>query len=234
MQITSDQLLGKTKEHLYDLYKGLALHQDMKKDFDALVFAAHQDGIELRVASGYRSFDRQLHIWNNKYSGKTAIKSITGDVINPAEVSPQELVRSILLYSALPGASRHHWGCDIDVYAANLLPQGYQLQLEPWEYSKQGPLADLSTWLNLHAYKFGFYLPYLSYNGGVAEEPWHLSYLPLAEKYQQAFNVDLLSGTLAKSNILGKETIINELEDIAERYINNVCKAPANVIITEL
>lgn len=229
--INSAQLLGKTEEHLHYVNERVAIHQKMKGDFNVMVSAAKADGIVLKIASGYRSFDRQLSLWNNKFSGKTAIKNSAGDIIFPQQLSPLELTHSILLYSALPGASRHHWGCDIDVYAPNLLAKDYQLQLEPWEYSEQGPLAKLSAWLLLHAHQFGFYFPYASFQGGVAKEPWHLSYLPLARQYQQAFDIKLLVQALTNSNILGKQVIIENIDNIAQRYINNVCAAPTNVIL---
>jgi len=230
-QINSAQLLGQTEQHLHYISERVAIHQKMKNDFIAMVNAAKAEGIELRVASGFRSFDRQLMLWNNKFSGKTPIKNSAGEIVSLQHLSSLELVHCILLYSALPGASRHHWGCDIDVYAANLLAKDYQLQLEPWEYSEQGPLAILSAWLGQHAHQFGFYLPYATFQGGVAKEPWHLSYLPLAQQYQQAFDIDLLVQALKNSTILGKQVIIDNIDDIAKRYINNVCVAPTNVIL---
>ncbi|KGJ86714.1 M15 family metallopeptidase [Colwellia psychrerythraea] len=232
-RIDSAQLLGQNEEHLCYVSERIAIHQEMKSAFNAMVDAAKADAIELTIASGFRSFDRQLVLWNNKFSGKTVIKSSTGNIISPTHLSPLELVQSILLYSALPGASRHHWGCDIDVYAPNLLTQGYQLQLEPWEYSEQGPLAKLSAWLVQHAHQFGFYFPYAKFQGGVAQEPWHISYLPLAQLYQQAFDIKLLAQALNNSSILGKRVILDNLDDIASRYINNVCAPPINVILPE-
>jgi LAS superfamily LD-carboxypeptidase LdcB len=229
--INPTQLLGKNEEHLYYVSERVAIHQEMKDAFDDMVNAAKADAIELTIASGFRSFERQLMLWNNKFSGKTSIKNRAGEVVSPEHLSPLELIHNILLYSALPGASRHHWGCDIDVYAPNLLAKDYQLQLEPWEYSEQGPLAKLSVWLAHHAHQFGFYFPYESFQGGVAEEPWHISYLPLAQQYQQAFDIELLTLTLSNSSILGKHVIIENLDDIAKRYINNVCAAPTNVIL---
>lgn len=231
--INSAQLLGQNEDHLYYVSEQVAIHKEMKSAFDVMVSAAKADAIELTIASGFRSFDRQLLLWNNKFSGKTPIKNSAGEVVSPEYLSPLELAHSILLYSALPGASRHHWGCDIDVYAPNLLTKNYRLQLEPWEYSDQGPLAKLSAWLIQHAHQFGFYFPYASFQGGVAKEPWHISYLPLAQQYQQAFDIELLTQTLSNSTILGKSVIIENLDDIAKRYINNVCAAPSNVILPE-
>ena len=229
--INPAQLLGQNEGHLCYVSERVAIHKGMINAFDAMVNAAKSDGIELRIASGFRSFNRQLMLWNNKFSGKTPIKNMAGDLISPDNLSPLELAHSILLYSALPGASRHHWGCDIDVYAPNLLSEDYQLKLEPWEYSEQGPLAKLSVWLIHHAHKFGFFFPYASFQGGVANEPWHLSYLPLAQLYQQAFDIKVLAEALNSSNIQGKDVIVANIDDIAKRYINNICIAPSNVIL---
>jgi LAS superfamily LD-carboxypeptidase LdcB len=135
-------------------------------------------------------------------------------------------MHAILLFSALPGASRHHWGCDIDVYAPNLLADNYQLQLEPWEYSGQGPLAKLSAWLKVNANEFGFYFPYETYQGGIAAEPWHLSYAPLAQMYQKHMDQAQLMKRLINSQILGKDTVINNLHMIMTRYISNTHPIP--------
>ena len=229
--ITTNHIVGAREDHLYALTNSVSIHLGMKKSYDALVNAAQKDGIKLVVASGFRSFERQLMIWNKKFSGEIPIKNSNGETISTAGLTPLELVNHILLYSALPGASRHHWGCDIDVYAPNLLPEGYKLQLEPSEYNEGGPLAKLSLWLKSNAYQFGFYFPYANFQGGVAAEPWHISYLPLAQQYQQKFNITLLSQVLSHSNILGKTAILDNLEQIAKRYINNICEAPPHVII---
>ncbi|MFT5852514.1 MAG: LAS superfamily LD-carboxypeptidase LdcB [Colwellia sp.] len=200
----------------------IGIHQQMNTAFKALKHGAQKVGIELKIASGFRSFERQLQIWNNKFSGHTAIKDANGNVVNISRLSDWQIIEAILLYSALPGASRHHWGCDIDVYAPNLLPAGESLQLESWEYQQSGPMAILSTWLTQHAAEFGFYLPYDCYRGGIAEEPWHLSYAPLAKQYQATCKQQTLLACLINTEIAGKKVIIDNLTKITERYINNV------------
>ncbi|MCP4987774.1 MAG: M15 family metallopeptidase [Colwellia sp.] len=230
--ITTAQVLGQTEQHLHYISEGVAIHKEMVLAFEAMVCAAKADNIKLKIASGFRSFNRQIFLWNNKFSGKTAIKDSSGATLSAEDLAPLDLMHSILLYSALPGASRHHWGCDIDVYAPNLLEPGYQLQLEPWEYDEEGPLAKLTAWLKQHVHLFGFYFPYSHYQGGVAAEPWHLSYLPLAQLYQHNFDISQLAEALKCSGILGEELIIENLDDIATRYINNLCVAPANVILS--
>jgi LAS superfamily LD-carboxypeptidase LdcB len=225
------EIFGKTENHLCFLSERIAIHKQMKHAYIALQNAAKTQGFELQIASGFRSFERQLIIWNNKFSGKTALKRATGEVINPKDLSERQLIKQILLYSALPAASRHHWGSDIDVYAPNFLAKNEQLQLEVWEYEQGGPFKELSQWLKLNAHSYGFYLPYARFQGGVAFEPWHLSYLPLANKYQQAFDIDKLSKVISLSNIMGKNVILENLDEIASRFINNVSEAPNNVIL---
>ena len=66
--------------------------------------AAQQAGIQLIIRSATRNFEYQRGIWERKwkrpqYMGWQAI----------------DKARDILTYSAMPGASRHHWGTDIDL-----------------------------------------------------------------------------------------------------------------------
>ena len=201
--------------------KVLGIHQLMQNDYQALVDHAAKAGIEIQLASGFRSFERQLLIWNNKFTGKAAIKDIDGKVINISELSDLEITNAILLFSALPGASRHHWGCDIDIYAPNLLGDS-NLQLEPWEYAESGPFAKLSSWLVEHAEQYGFYFPYDRFRGGIAAEPWHLSYAPLAKQYQAVLSIESLQKLLLKTDMAGKDTVIEHLPVIFKRYINNI------------
>jgi len=238
------QLLGLTDQHIHYLTKKrlvninltnenavrsvqtsskpqIGIHQQMCTAFEALRQSAETAGIELKIASGFRSFDRQLQIWNNKFIGNTAIKKTNGEIVDISRLSDWQIIEAILLYSALPGASRHHWGSDIDVYAPNLLASGESLQLEPWEYQESGPMEKLSTWLTQHAADFGFYLPYDCFRGGIAEEPWHLSFAPLAKQYQATFTLKTLHDCILNSDIAGKAVIINNLTEIAKHYINN-------------
>lgn len=201
--------------------KTFGIHCEMLSAYQALVMSAAESGIEIKIASGFRSFERQLLIWNNKFTGVTAIKDSNGQQININTLNQLDIVEAILLYSALPGASRHHWGCDIDIYAVNLL-HGQALQLEPWEYDTSGPMAVLSSWLAENAERFGFYFPYDRFRGGIAAEPWHLSYAPLAKQYQSAFNLSLLKELLIKTEIAGTKVITENLSEIFERYINNI------------
>jgi LAS superfamily LD-carboxypeptidase LdcB len=129
-----------------------------------------------------------------------------------------------MLFSALPGGSRHHWGCDIDVYAKNLLPQGQSLALEPWEYQASGHCYPLSVWLAEHAKEFGFFLPYDKFRGGVAQEPWHLSYMPLSQQYQALYTESILAKALSNTDIQGKALLLKLLPELYRRYIVNIAE----------
>lgn len=223
------QILGLTDSHIHYFVQNpqypehkVGIHKAMLSAFNRLVTKAETQGIRLEIASGFRSFTRQQQIWNNKFSGKTTIKDMNDKDVEIAALSALELVQSILLFSALPGASRHHWGCDIDIYAPNLLISGASLQLAPWEYQSTGPMAKLSTFLADEAKALGFYFPYDKYRGGVAAEPWHLSYAPLANQYQQHFDMAALANCINTADIYGKTTIINELESIVKQFVLNV------------
>lgn len=217
------QILGLTEVHLTQLYhenNSLFIHKEMRMPFRQMVEAAKKDDITIEVASGYRSFERQLFIFNNKFTGRTNIKDINNHIIDISVLSKIEILHAILLYSALPGGSRHHWGCDIDLYASNLLAENQTLQLEPWEYDVGGPMHKLNLWLDKYAGDFNFYRPYANYEGGVAAEPWHFSYQPIAKQYQENFNLSALSACLENSNIEAKETILSVLPEIVNRYMN--------------
>ncbi|SEL25837.1 LD-carboxypeptidase LdcB, LAS superfamily [Colwellia chukchiensis] len=218
-------LTGKTDHHIHWLSERIGIHHEMSEAFAQLKLAAKSAGFELAIASGFRSFDRQLAIWQNKFIGRTAIKDAANRVLATGQLNDVDKIHAIMLFSALPGASRHHWGCDIDIYAENLLPQGKSLALEPWEYQNTGYFYPLSTWLKKHASDFGFYFPYDRFRGGVAEEPWHLSYLPLAQGYQANYNEALLAKTLINSDIHGKAVLLTMLPELYHRYIVNVAAA---------
>jgi len=222
MNSFSKEILGLTTKHLMQLSPSVAIHKEMLSAYQALTKAAKKVNLDLAIASGFRSFERQLLIWNNKFTGAKPIKDISGDNIDIKLLSQNKIIHAILLYSALPGASRHHWGCDIDIFAPNLLPQNKKLQLEPWEYEKNGYFEKLSDWLNEHAHQFDFYFPYDKYRNGVAVEPWHISYMPIAKKYQDKLSCELLTHYLLSSDIQGKEAIIEHLPEIFQRYVINI------------
>lgn len=216
------QLTGQCDSHIHYLTDNTGIHKELQAPWLNLVRAAKSDGIEIKIASGFRSFERQASIWNRKFLGELRVNDIQGKEVNINVLSDYEKIKAILLYSALPGASRHHWGTDIDVYSPSLLPPDQKLQLEPWEYEKPGYFYPLSHWLNKHAKTLGFYQPYKVFKNGVAPEPWHLSYQPLANKYLKLLTLSGLEAHISTSEILGKSTILKNLPEIYTQYIKNI------------
>jgi LAS superfamily LD-carboxypeptidase LdcB len=219
---TEHQLTGQSDSHITWLNKRIGIHQQVLPAWRAMSELAKKDGFDLEIASGYRSFSRQLSIWNRKFSGQLAIKNQHGDALNIDTMSEQEIINAILYFSALPGASRHHWGCDIDIYATNLLTENESLQLEPWEFDNNGPFYPLRQWLAKNASRFDFYFPYDKYRGGVAAEPWHLSYWPIAQHGQTLLTVDCIQSVLSQSQLSGKAEVLQQLSKIYKNYIQNV------------
>ena len=147
-------------------------------------------------------------------------------------LTPAQRVAAILWWSALPGASRHHWGSDFDCLDANALPPGYRPQVVPAEYAPEGPFARLTTWLDANMHAFGFYRPYAADRGGVLPEPWHLSYAPVAARAERALSVELLRGVLAAADLAGKEEVLATLDGVFANYVINVDRAPEVALLS--
>ena len=197
------------------------LHSGAAEAFALLKEQAAAADIDLRIASGFRNFDRQLSIWNRKAAGQLNVLGSDGQVLDLAQLTEPERVFAILRWSALPGASRHHWGTDMDVYDGRDLPADYRLQLTTAEaYSQFGRLhAWLDTRMAQEGSACGFIRPYQQDRGGIAPEPWHLSYAPLAEAFQQVFSLQQLAAILAATDIALKEAILANLDEIHRRFI---------------
>ncbi|AYV20760.1 M15 family metallopeptidase [Vibrio mediterranei] len=218
------QLVGQSECELVPLQvgnKAFLVHQQVRQDLHALIQAASSEGFQLYIASGFRSFERQLGIWNNKMSGGKPILDDDSHPMDTTALSDEQKVLSILRWSALPGASRHHWGTDFDVYAGNLLPVDTSLALEPWEYT-QGLQVPFYQWLKNNASRYGFRFPYQQDRGGVAFEPWHISHHATAEQCLNQLSITLLQETLEQSEILGQRAILSQLDYIYNQYITNI------------
>jgi LAS superfamily LD-carboxypeptidase LdcB len=180
---------------------------------------ARAAGIDLKVVSGFRDFNRQLAIWNGKFSGSRALLDASGAVINRADLYESALIDAILIWSALPGASRHHWGSEIDVIDTAALPAGAQPQLTAAEFAPAGCFARLNGWLDSNMRRFGFFRPYATFQGGVQPEPWHLSYAPVALPALEVLSLDVLREALEGAQMPGKQTVLDRLPELYHRYV---------------
>jgi LAS superfamily LD-carboxypeptidase LdcB len=178
-----------------------------------------QQGFDLRVASGFRGFESQLRIWNAKARGERPVLDDGGVPLDIFSLAPRERVFAILRWSALPGASRHHWGTDLDVYDQASLPPNYRLRLTPDEVAPEGVLGRFHQWLGSVLPDSGFFRPYFTDRGGVAPELWHLSYAPLAREYSRALTPEVLRAVVAASDLELKSAVLAELDTIHARFV---------------
>lgn len=219
--MTQDQLLGLDESHLILVGRGPhRLTAATAAAFNDMQVAAAHDGFNLQAASSWRSFERQLAIWNGKWRGERPLLDAASQPIDALQLSDEARLHAILRWSALPGTSRHHWGTDLDIYDPDCLPAGTRLALEPWEYEADGWFADLSEWLGDRMNDFGFFLPYARPVGadqGVAYEPWHLSFSP--ESDELMLDPAALALCLQQADIEGKGCILAHLDEILARYV---------------
>jgi LAS superfamily LD-carboxypeptidase LdcB len=221
------ELTGRTRSHVVDLGDPrCTLHREVAGPYLALRASAATAGIDLVPVSSFRDFQRQLLIWNGKCRGERELLDRDGQRLDPAALDQDALVSAILLWSALPGASRHHWGTDMDVIDAAAIEKDGLPRLEPAEYAPGGSFSRLNDWLDENAARFGFYRPYSVDRGGVHPEPWHLSYAPLAQQALDAYSIKVLEDALAAEGIDALDAVRRRLPEIVERYVMNVEAPP--------
>jgi LAS superfamily LD-carboxypeptidase LdcB len=221
------QLTGRDRGHVVALAEPRCLlHAAAVEPFLAMRAAAARAGFDLVPVSSFRDFERQRAIWNAKFRGDRPALDRSGRRVAMRKLDAGARVDAILCWSALPGASRHHWGSDIDVADGHVIDRGYAPKLEADEYRRGGPFAALAAWLTGHMRRYGFYRPYASRRPGVQPEPWHLSYAPVARGALAAMTTDLLASAIRGNGVDGEAEILARLPAIRERYVLDVDAPP--------
>jgi zinc D-Ala-D-Ala carboxypeptidase len=187
---------------------GKYLRKETYEAFIKMATAAKQDGINLFIISATRNFDAQKGIWEDKWDGRKLVQGKNLTTVS----NLQERAKLILLYSSMPGTSRHHWGTDMDL---NSLENSY---------FASGEGLKIYQWLTAHATEFDFCQPYTSKASGrtgYEEEKWHWSYLPLSSELQKSY-----VKSINYSDIKGfKGSEIAKLIKAIEKYVQGVsCK----------
>lgn len=204
------------------------LHPDVIGPLQALCDRANAAGLALRVASGFRSFERQLAIWNAKARGARPVLDDQGRPRDLSVLGERERMYAILRWSALPGASRHHWGTDIDIWDAAAVATDYRLQLVAAEYAPGGPFFALHAWLTRElGAGTEFFRPYATDTGGVAPEPWHLSFAPVAREFEARHSPQLLRDAIEAADIELKTVILEDLDAIHARFVGSARCIPS-------
>jgi D-alanyl-D-alanine carboxypeptidase len=126
------------------------LRADAAAALEQLVTSADGQGIKLMLASGYRSYNFQVNLYNGYVRQQ-----------GQAEADKQ---------SARPGYSEHQTGL-----AADLEPLSRTCEVEQcFDATPEG------KWLAANAYKYGFIIRYLkdkTHVTGYEYEPWHIRYI---------------------------------------------------------
>lgn len=230
--LTSQQLTGRTASHVIR-YDGddwhCELHPQTLAAFLHMRAVALGDGLDLVVQSSFRDFARQAAIWNAKFRGEKTMLDRNGCPLRATDLNPSDRVDAILWWSALPGASRHHWGTDFDLIDRAALTgewRDYEPQLIPAEFAPGAVFARLNGWLAEHMAEFGFFRPYDHERArGVRPEPWHLSFAPLSVPALTALSESVLRNAISDANIEGSEPVLASLTAIFRDYVCNIDSA---------
>jgi hypothetical protein len=223
LALSPAQLLGQDDAHVVPLEpdrNGVFLHPLARDAFLALRATAAEQGFDLHALSGFRSFARQLAIWNGKARGERELLDAREQPLDVRQLLPAERVEAILRWSALPGCSRHHWGTDLDII--DRAAPGAAQRLLAADWTDGGPFARLDRWLRERiaaGQAMGFFRPYTGVGCAVAAEPWHLSFAPLAARCQAALDPVSLRAALQEADVDLCDEIGARLDDILARHV---------------
>lgn len=214
------QIFGLNATHLVQ-WRGHWVHPFIVDDLSHLCANANKAGFDLGVVSAFRSYGRQQKIWNDKASGRRPVLDEYERPIDIGHLAAGQLVEKIMRWSALPGASRHHWGTDFDVYDAGVVATGHKLQLTVGETLDDGPFGAFYSWLDgyLSENVWRFFRPYQEDRGGVAVEPWHLSHTRTAAAIQSHYDKAQLRSLVADNDIELKAAVLEHFDALFSRFI---------------
>ncbi len=197
----------------YASREGIYMNKEAFEAFLEMYNAAKEAGIKLQILSGFRSFNHQKAIWENKWHGR---QTLTGNIKATDIEDKLKRAKEILKYSAMPGTSRHHWGTDIDLNSLNN------------NYFESGEGKKVYDWLNKNAGIYGFCRPYNAKGNdrltGYEEEKWHWSYMPVAKKYLSDYIETIIYEDI--EGFAGDETAITI--GVIEKYVSAInpdCKS---------
>lgn len=186
------ELMGKEEIDLYG--QGIDLRKEAHDAFVAMRKAASADGIDIKIVSSYRNFQKQQAIFERKY-----------EKYSEDGMEPLAAIDKIIEYSTIPGTSRHHWGTDIDIIDGSIKTSGDVLV--PEKFDSGGPFEAFKGWMDENSKTFDFYLVYTNdpRRKGFKYEPWHYSYAPLSIPMLTAFRGKNILQLLEKEEFLGVE-----------------------------
>ena len=172
-----------------------------------------REGIDIKIASAFRSYERQEKIWNDKVLGKRPILNEKEEVLNVRTMDEEELLFAMAKYSAIPGTSRHHWGADLDIFDSNALPPDYKLKLVSSEY--QTIFTKLSNFLSKNLTDCQFFYPFS--NTHIAPEPWHIGHIS-SKSLEKEYTFAIFKQNIQESRFLLKKIALKRAEELFQNY----------------
>lgn len=127
------------------------LLKEFKDNFNKMKDDAKNDGVNLVIGSGFRSYNSQSSIYNNYVNRDGKEKADT--------------------YSARPGHSEHQSGLAADIYG--------EASKDKYLWQSWGETND-GKWVNNNCYKYGFIIRYVKgkeNETGYMYESWHIRYV---------------------------------------------------------
>ena len=210
--------------HLSDIHAGdhVALNTSILGDLQTLADDCSSAGWPLGIASGYRSFERQFTIWSEKALGRRPVLDRDEREVRPGSLSANELLRTILFWSAVPGASRHHWGTDFDIFPANLLGDR---KLALTRDEAFGIFGEFYDWLGRYLSQADcpFYRPFFGIDRhkglALSEEPWHLSHRAASRQFIASSSLAALRKLWGRYDLPLLQEIDADITNIETAYL---------------
>ena len=145
--LCAEHALGLDESHLVQLPDSAhRLLPTTAQAFCLMQQAAHADGLDLALASRYRSFARQQIIWDEKFNGQRPVLDAQSHPLDIHTLNDQARILAILRWSALPGTSRHHWGSDMDIYARQEYIRDPDAPVQPKGMVRRDAVSNLEIW----------------------------------------------------------------------------------------
>jgi len=221
-EISKDYLMGKfrpSNDNRFTKAGSYYLRKETFEAFQAMRKVAAESGVYLRIVSATRTFSEQKRIWEDKWTARMPVNTDTREFLPKPFTRKDFLTKEqragrILEFTAMPSASRHHWGTDLDFNDVN--PSYWSTKRGQNEYA----------WLVENAPSFGFCQVYSSNRQfGYQEEKWHWSYLPIAKELTNQYQKLITDSDITFTRFVGAETAMTT--GFIEKYvlgINPNCK----------
>ena len=156
--VNKKESLGRYKPLDIVEFDGIMVSKRIIPDLKKLLETARSEGLTLKVVSGYRSYERQITVFNS-WVNRECKK-------NPS-LTREEAEKIVDHYSARPGHSEHQLGTTVDILSAE---NGYKFSSDrKWKFV---------AWLERNAGRFNFKISYGPDHKEYQYEPWHLRWYP--------------------------------------------------------